>query len=128
MRLTTPLNRVLGLGAAKSGVEHWWMQRLTAAALVPLGLWFAIALAGLDLSSHAALAAWIQRPIPCVLLLLTTVTAIYHSHLGIGVVIEDYVHSEGAKLTAIVVSAFAHVFAGVAAVFSILRIAFGAAV
>lgn len=121
----TPLNRVLGLGAAAGGVEHWWTQRLTAVALVPLGLWFAFALAGLDSLGYADVAAWLSQPISGVLLILTAITAIYHSYLGVQVVVEDYVRG-AAKIVALVLSAFAHVFAVVAAVFSILKVAFGA--
>lgn len=121
----TPLNRVLGLGAAAGGVEHWWTQRLTAVALVPLGLWFAFSLAGLDSLGYADVAAWLSQPLSGVLLILTVLTAIHHSYLGVQVVVEDYVRG-AAKIVALVLSAFAHVFAVVAAVFSILKVAFGA--
>ena len=121
----TPLNRVLGLGAAQGGVEHWWTQRLTSVALVPLGLWFALALLGLESLSYAAVADWIRRPITSVLLTLTVLVALHHSHAGLQVVIEDYVHG-ARKVAALVLSAFVHVFLAVAAVFSILRVAFGA--
>jgi succinate dehydrogenase / fumarate reductase membrane anchor subunit len=125
LRLITPLNRVLGLGTAKRGVEHWWVQRLTATALLALGLWFAISLLGLDLSSHAVVVAWIGRPVTCVLLILTVLTAVYHSYLGVEVVVEDYVGG-GAKIVVLILSAFAHTFAVIAGVFSILKVAFGA--
>lgn len=121
----TPLNRVLGLGAAAGGVEHWWTQRLTAVALVPLGLWFAFSLAGLDSLGYADVAAWLSQPLSGVLLILTVLTAIHHSYLGVQVVVEDYVRG-AAKIIALVLSAFAHVFAVVAAVYSILKVAFGA--
>lgn len=121
----TPLNRVLGLGAAGGGVEHWWTQRLTAVALVPLGLWFAFSLAGLDSLGYADVAAWLSQPLSGVLLILTVLTAIHHSYLGVQVVVEDYVRG-AAKIVTLVLSAFAHVFAVVAAVFSILKVAFGA--
>lgn len=120
----TPLNRVLGLGAAQGGVEHWWTQRLTAVALVPLGLWFAFSLAGLDSLSYAQVVAWMSGPLTSVLLILTAIAAIHHSYLGVQVVIEDYVHG-AKKIVALVLSAFVHVFAVVAAVFSILKVAFG---
>lgn len=121
----TPLNRVLGLGAAAGGVEHWWTQRLTAVALVPLGLWFAFSLAGLDSLGYADVAAWLSQPLSGVLLILTVLTAIHHSYLGVQVVVEDYVRG-AAKIVTLVLSAFAHVFAVVAAVYSILKVAFGA--
>lgn len=121
----TPLNRVLGLGAARGAVEHWWTQRLTAVALVPLGLWFAFSLLGFDGLGYAQVAAWIREPITSVLLILTAIALVHHSYLGVQVVVEDYVHG-GAKIAALILSAFVHVFAVVAAVFSILKVAFGA--
>jgi len=124
--MKSPLNQVLGLGSAKEGVSHWWRQRLTAVALIPLGLWLAIALVRVDLASRAALVAWIGEPLPAVLLLLTVGCLLYHSWLGIGVVIEDYVGGKGAKLVSLLASSFAHAFAAAACLFSILRIAFGA--
>ena len=126
MDLTTPLNRVLGLGTAKSGVEHWWAQRLSAVALVPLGLWLAVSLLALGDLSYDSVVAWMRAPIRAVLLLLTVVTVVYHSHLGVQVVIEDWVHGKGAKVTGLVLSAFAHFFLLFAAVFAILKVAFGA--
>lgn len=125
MRLITPLNRVLGLGAAKSGVEHWWSQRLTAAALFALGLWFAISVLRLDLTSHSAVVAWLRDPITAVLLILTVLCGVYHSYLGVQAVVEDYVAGDGAKTSVLVLSAFAHLFAVTAGIFSILKVAFG---
>lgn len=124
MHLITPLNKVLGLGSAKGGVEHWWIQRLSAAALVPLGLWFAFSLAAFETLSYDVVTTWMAQPITAVLLLLTALTVIYHSHLGIQVVVEDYVHG-GAKVVILVLSAFAHFFLLIAAVFSVLKVALG---
>lgn len=126
MNLTTPLSKVLGLGSAKSGVEHWWVQRLTAVALVPLGLWFAVTLLGFESLSYAAVVAWMREPLTAVLLLLTVVTVVYHSYLGIQVVVEDYVHAKGAKVVVLVLSVFVHFFLLTAAVFAVLKVAFGA--
>lgn len=125
MSLMTPLNRVLGLGAAQGGVEHWWMQRLTAVALALLGSWFALSMLGFESLGYGAVVAWIAQPITSVLLILTAVVVVYHSYLGVQVVIEDYVHG-AAKIAALIVSAFVHTFAVVAAVFSVLKVAFGA--
>jgi succinate dehydrogenase / fumarate reductase membrane anchor subunit len=126
VNLATPLSKVLGLGSAKSGVEHWWVQRLTAVALAPLGLWFALALLRLEGLSYAAVVAWLREPLTAVLLLLTMVTVVYHSYLGIQAVIEDYVEKKGAKVLALIVSAFTHFFLLTAAVFAVLKVAFGA--
>ena len=125
MSLTTPLSKVLGLGAAKSGVEHWWAQRLTAVALAPLGLWFAIAMLLLPSFGYADVVAWLSEPINGVLMLLTVLAVVYHSYLGIQVVVEDYVEGKAAKLVMIVLSAFGHVFLAAAAAFSVLKVAFG---
>lgn len=127
MNLVTPLNRVLGLGSAKGGVEHWWVQRVSAAALVLLGLWFAFSVAALDGYAYASVVAWIQQPLTSVLLILTALTASYHSHLGVQVVIEDYVHDSGAKVVLLTLSTFAHAAIAVASLFAILKIAFAAA-
>jgi succinate dehydrogenase / fumarate reductase membrane anchor subunit len=124
--LTTPLNKVLGLGAAKSGVEHWWAQRLTAVALAPLGLWFAIAMLRFETLAYAEVIAWVREPITAVLLLMTILIVVYHSYLGVQVVVEDYVEGKGAKLFAMLLSAFGHLFLLVAAAFAVLKIAFGA--
>lgn len=124
MSLVTPLNRVLGLGAVKGAGEHWWAQRLTAVALVPLGLWFAIALLRLPDFDYATVIAWMQRPVTSILLILTVLAIGYHSYLGVQVVIEDYVHAKGAKVVALVASTFAHAALAIAALFSILKIAF----
>jgi len=127
LKLSTPMSKVLGLGTAKSGVEHWWAQRLTAVALAPLGLWLALALARFETLSYAAVVEWMRAPVTAVLLLATVITVVYHSYLGIQVVVEDYVHAKGAKLLALVLSAFAHALLLLAALYSVLRVAFGAA-
>lgn len=126
MGIVTPLNRVLGLGTAKDGVEHWWRQRLTAAALVLLGLWLAASLLALGDFSFATIVAWLAAPVNSVLLILTVLVATYHSQLGVRIVIEDYVHGPGAKLVSLVLVSFAHAVIAIAGVFSILKIAFGA--
>lgn len=123
MNLVTPLNRVLGLGSAKGGVEHWWVQRVSAAALVLLGLWFALSVAALDDPSYASVVAWIQAPATSVLLILTALTVSLHSHLGVRVVIEDYVDDRGTKVILLTLSTFVHVAIAVASVFAILKIA-----
>lgn len=83
MSLRSPMGRVLGLGSAKEGVGHWWMQRVSAVALVVLGLWFVSALLRLGDLSHAAVLAWIALPLNAVLLSLLIGTAVYHSQLGV---------------------------------------------
>jgi succinate dehydrogenase / fumarate reductase membrane anchor subunit len=125
MSFKTPLNRVIGLGTAREGVSHWWHQRLTAVAMLPLGLWFAISLLYVDLRSHAALNAWIRDPMTAILLSLTAACLIYHSSLGIRVVVEDYVAGKSAKVVALLLSSFVHAFLAAVCLFSILKIALG---
>src|SRR3546814_15276381 len=81
----TPLARVRGLGAAKEGVSHWWAQRLTAVALVPLALWLVISLAHLGGVEHRVVQAWVARPVNTVLLVLLLGTMLYHAQLGLQV-------------------------------------------
>ena len=126
MSLRSPLGRVLGLGTAKDGTSHWWGQRVSAIALLFLGLWFAVSLATMPGFGHAEAVSFIGRPVNSILLLLLSLSLSYHSYLGLQVVIEDYVHAPGGKLIALVLSRFAHVFLAVAAVFSVLKIGLNA--
>lgn len=103
------------------------MQRLTAVALLPLGLWFAIGLLLLDDFAYTTVVAWVQRPSTGIMLVLTVVAVGYHSYLGVQVVIEDYVHGAATKVAALILSALAHFGLTVAALFAVLRIAFSSA-
>ena len=125
MSLRSPLGRVRGLGSAKSGTEHFWVQRVTAVALIPLTLWFVysvIALAGAD---FATATAWLQSPTTAVLLLLLIAATFHHMQLGLQVVIEDYVHGEGVKIASLVIMKGASLLLAVAAAFAVLKVAFG---
>jgi len=126
MSLRTPLGRVLGLGTAKDGTSHWWGQRVSAVALMFLGLWFAWCLASTTDFGHAAIVVEIGRPINSILLLLLSLALAYHSYLGIQVVIEDYVHTPGVRIVALLVSRFAHIVLAAAAVFAVLKIGLNA--
>ena len=123
--LRTPLSRARGLGSAKDGLHHWWVQRLTAVALIPLVVWFAVSLVMLSGADYDAARAWIGSPVVMVLLILTVVIGLHHAQLGVQVVIEDYVHNDGVKLALIVAVRFIAVFFGLAAVVAIMRIGFG---
>lgn len=127
MSLRSPMSRVLGLGAAKEGVSHWWSQRVTAVALVILALWFVSALIRLPDFSHATVVAWVAAPVNAVLLMLLTGTLVYHSQLGVQVVVEDYVNHHGLKIVTLLVINFIHVALAALGIFAVLRIAFGGA-
>ena len=123
MSRRTPLGQVLGHGSAKEGVAHWWVQRLTSVALVPLGVWLVVSLLALPVLDYATVSAWMRSGTTALLLVLTTLTAAWHSQLGVQVVIEDYVHERGWKTLALGLSSFAHVLTAAAAVLAVLRVA-----
>ncbi|HMK00502.1 MAG TPA: succinate dehydrogenase, hydrophobic membrane anchor protein [Reyranella sp.] len=123
--LRTPLARARGLGSARYGVHHWWAQRLTAIALIPLVVWFAISLVMMSGADYGAVRAWIGSPVVMVLLILTIAVGLHHGQLGLQVVIEDYVHGDGSKLALIVAVRFIAVLFGLAAIVAVLRIGFG---
>jgi succinate dehydrogenase / fumarate reductase, membrane anchor subunit len=120
-----PLRQVLGAGPARSGVHHWWVQRLTALALVPLSIWFVVSLLCLRSLDHATVIAWLGQPWTALLLVLFVLAAAWHSRLGVQVIVEDYVHGAGAKTLLLVLSAFVHVLAAAAGVFAVLKVALG---
>ncbi len=125
MSLRTPLGRVRGLGSAKEGTAHWWAQRLTALALIPLVLWFVVSLIVMTGAGHGAVAEWLRNPVSAVLMLLLILAGFHHAQLGLQVVIEDYVHAEWLKFALVTAVKFAAVALGIGAAFSILKIALG---
>lgn len=125
MSLRSPLGRVLGLGSAKDGTDHWWAQRVSAVALVFLGGWFGYSLVRLESMTYLDVIRFIGQPLHVVLLSLLSLTLAYHSYLGVQVVIEDYVHTSGTKVVSLLLSRFAHIFVAVAAVYAILIIGIG---
>ncbi|MAF48695.1 MAG: succinate dehydrogenase, hydrophobic membrane anchor protein [Rhodospirillales bacterium] len=125
MDLRSDLARARGLGSTKDGTGHWWAQRLTAVALVPLGLWFvyaAVSLGGADLAGYKA---WLNGPGNLLLMVLFVGTLFYHMQLGIQVVVEDYVHGEAAKISCLMINKLASVFLGVSSIIALFRVAFG---
>jgi succinate dehydrogenase / fumarate reductase membrane anchor subunit len=124
-RFHSPLYRARGLGSAKEGTRHWWLQRLTALALIPLSVWFASAVIALSGAGLVRLTAWMSEPWNSVLLVIMLGCAFWHSSLGVQTIIEDYVHKEGAKLSALILSLFLHILFGTAAIYAVLRISFG---
>jgi succinate dehydrogenase / fumarate reductase, membrane anchor subunit len=120
----SPLSRARGLGSAKSGVHHWWIQRLTAIALIPLVVWFAISLVMLSGADYAVVRAWIGSPMVMVLLILTIGIGLHHGQLGLQVVWEDYTDG-GLRVVMIVLTKFIAVVFGLGAIVAIMRIGFG---
>ena len=125
MSLRSPLGRILGLGSAKQGTAHWWSQRVSAAALIPLTLWFLYSLLALPALDYDTVRTWLSVPLSGFLTALLVVALTYHSYLGTDVVLGDYVHSAGAKLFAMLMLRCAYVLVGGAGLFAVLRIAFG---
>ena len=125
MRFRTPLAKVRGLGSAKSGTHHWWLQRLTAVALVPLTLWFVVSLISVATADYATVIAWLDSPLAAVLICALIVAIFYHGQLGLQVVIEDYVHTEWLKLSSIVLAKLVSLFLAAICLFATLSIAFG---
>jgi succinate dehydrogenase / fumarate reductase membrane anchor subunit len=127
MSLRSPLGKVLGLGAAKDGVGHWWVQRIGSVAVAVLSAWFLVSLLMLGSLDYDSVRAWVAAPWNTVLLLLLVLSVMQHSQLGIQVVVEDYVSSKGTKiLTMLIVNAL-HILLAAAGVVAVLRISFGTA-
>jgi succinate dehydrogenase / fumarate reductase, membrane anchor subunit len=125
MSLQSPLGRVRGLGTAGTGVHHWWVQRLTSLALIPLSVWLLVSLLTLPGLDFVTLVSWMAGTWTASLLTLLVLIASWHSSLGIQVILEDYVHEEGLKTISLVLSGFIHVILAAVGVFAVLRIAFG---
>jgi succinate dehydrogenase / fumarate reductase membrane anchor subunit len=119
------LKQVRGLGSAKSGVHHWWMQRVTAAGNLILLAWFIASLILLPSLDRTSVLAWLSSPLVAVPMLLLILTTFWHARLGVQVLIEDYVHSEGLKLLAFIALNFFILGTAAVAAFSVLIIAFG---
>lgn len=124
MSLRTPLSAAKGLGSAKEGTHHWWMQRLTSIGLVPLTIWLALSIAMLPHIDYAAVHAWMASPVSCVLLVLTMVAMLFHLNLGVQVIIEDYVHVHWLKMTSIIALNFSCIILGIIGLYSLLKVAF----
>ena len=123
MSLRSPLGKVRGLGSAKAGTHHWWMQKVTAVALIPLTIWFVSSVVYMTQADYEVVINWMNSPVVAILMLLFVVTGVYHLKLGLQVIVEDYIHSEGSKVMLQMLITFGCIVVGTAAVFSILRIA-----
>lgn len=123
--MRTSRSRVRGLGPAHSGTGHFWLQRATAIANIPLVIYFVILIASLTGRSHAAVVSALGEPANAILLLAAIFSIVVHMRLGMQVIIEDYVHGEVAKMTLLLINTFFAVGVGMSAAFAVLRITFG---
>ena len=123
--MRTPLAKVRGLGSAHEGTNHFWRQRLTAIANVPLTLFFVGLLISLNGAGYTETRAVLSNPFVALILLLFVVSALYHMRLGMQVIIEDYIHGELGKIALLVLNTFFAIAVGVAAAFALLKLAFG---
>ncbi len=121
----TPLNQVRGLGSAKEGTHHWWLQRLTAVALVPLSIWFVASLISMSDADYVSVVMWLSSPLVTVFLLCLIWALFHHAQLGVQVVLEDYVHAEWLKIASIVTVKFAAVVLGLASAIAVLKVSLG---
>jgi succinate dehydrogenase / fumarate reductase membrane anchor subunit len=123
--MRTPLGRVRGLGSARSGTEHFWMQRVTAVANVPLSLFVVGLIITTAGSNYAAVKATLGSPLVAIPLILFVVSATWHMRLGMQMIIEDYVPAEGTKVVLLLANTFFSVAVGMGCVFAILKLSFG---
>ncbi len=124
MSLRSPLGRVRGLGSAKDGTGHWWAQRLSSLALIPLTLWFCAAVVSISGADHATFAAWVGSPVVAGLLILLIAATFYHAYLGLQVVIEDYVHNEAFKIGGLLLCKAAAIVLALTGILAVLMLLF----
>jgi succinate dehydrogenase membrane anchor subunit len=127
MSLKTPLRKIEGLGSAKAGTLHFWQQRMTAVAIVPLSIWFVSAALAYVGAGQGEVAAFFAQPVNAVLMMLFIGAALYHMSLGLQIVIEDYFHQEGLKITLLLLNRFAAWAIGAAAALALVKMALGPA-
>lgn len=125
MSLRTSLSRAHGMGSAKEGVGHWWHQRLSAIALVPLTLWFGFSIALMGTADYYTVVSWLEKPLNAGLMMLVLGVGFWHGALGLQVIIEDYVATEWRKITLLLLVQFGAVAFALAAILSVLLIMLG---
>lgn len=119
--MQAPLARARGLGSARSGSRHWWLQRVSALALAPLTVWFVISFTALTNADHRTYSQWMGSPLNSVLMILLVIALFYHMAVGLQVIAEDYLHSDRIKLFAIISTQFGCLALAITGVVSILR-------
>jgi succinate dehydrogenase / fumarate reductase membrane anchor subunit len=125
MGVQSPIARVRGLGSAREGVNHWTRQRLTAISNIVLVLWFVFSAMALAGAGYEEVRAWLASPVPASLMILLVISTFYHARLGVQVVIEDYVHHEGAKIAALAAVTLIIFGLAVAGIVAVLKVAIG---
>ncbi len=120
--LETPLHRVRGLGASHSGTGHFWRQRVTALALVPLGLWFAFSVLGLVGANEVVALQYLAHPWNAILMAAFVLTLLYHMSLGLQVVVDDYVHGTASKIFLLLLIRFVALATASTSLFALIRI------
>jgi len=122
MDMRTPLSRAIGLGSAHSGVQHWWAQRVSAIALIPLTVWFIASIVAQTGADYVNFVAWMRNPITDILMGLLLIALFYHAALGLQVIVEDYIHYDF-KFAAVIAARLTCFTLGVAGIVATLRIA-----
>lgn len=123
MSMNTPISKVRGLGSARSGTHHWWMQKIAAVALIPLTIWFVASIVQMTNADYFTVRAWLASPVSATLMLLYIVIGLYHLRLGLQAVVEDYIHTEGMKIFLQFSILFGCTVIAVGSIFSVLKIA-----
>ncbi len=123
--LVTELARARGLGASHTGTEHWWVQRMTSLALLPLSLWFVFSIVSMAGANYVTVKAWLTSPCNAALLIALVLVTFHHAVSGMEVIFEDYIHCKCAKLTTIVVVKFAGALGAITCTVAVLKLALG---
>jgi len=121
--MKSALARAKGLGSARDGVDHWFKQRITAIANIPLVIWLVCSVVDLRTATHAEFTNWLAQPLNAILMILFIISVLYHAKLGAQVVTEDYIHNEGLKVVKLIAQKLFFFALGVACIFAVLKIA-----